>query len=63
MKKTYLKPTMQVVLLQHQHQLLVGSPLSTINTTKLSGEDVTTLSGEDEIYIDDDPVGNGFWGR
>lgn len=57
MKKTYLKPTMQVVLLQHQHQLLAGSPLSTINTT------TTNLYGEDEIFIVDDPVGNSFWGR
>ena len=51
MKKTYLKPTMQVVRLQHQHQLLAGSLLNT----------GTNLDTEDDLVIDDTP--NGIWGR
>ena len=54
MKKTYLKPTMQVVHLQHQHQLLTGSPLDSVNIN---------LDEEDDFEIDDTPAGDGFWGR
>ena len=51
MKKTYLKPTMQVVHLQHQHQLLAGSLTSTS----------TNLDEEDDFKIDDTP--QDIWGR
>ena len=51
MKKTYLKPTMQVVHLQHQHQLLAGSLTSTS----------TNLDQEEELEIDDTP--QTVWGR
>ena len=54
MKKTYLKPTMQVVHLQHQHQLLTGSPLDSVDTNLGNGDDFT---------IEDTPAGDGFWGR
>ena len=54
MKREYMKPTIQVVHLQHQHQLLAGS-LTTTSTNLGEGETLT---------IDDDtPAGNGFWGR
>lgn len=51
MKKTYLKPTIQVVHLQHQHQLLAGSLISTS----------TNLDKEDNFEIDDTP--QDIWGR
>ena len=51
MKKTYLKPTMQVVYLQYQHQLLAGSLTSTS----------TNLDQEEELEIDDTP--QTVWGR
>ena len=51
MKKTYLKPTMQAVLLQHQHQLLAGS-LRSIKTN---------LSEEDDLKIED--TSEPSWGR
>ena len=51
MKKTYLKPTMQAVLLQHQHQLLAGS-LRDIKTN---------LSEEDDLKIED--TSEPSWGR
>ena len=47
MKKTYLKPTMQVVHLQHQHQLLTGSPLDSVDIN---------LDKEDDFEIDDTPM-------
>ena len=53
MKKTYLKPTIQVVHLQHQHQLLADSLTSTS----------TNLDPVEELEIDDTPAGDGFWGR
>ena len=53
MKREYMKPTMKVVELQHQHQLLAGSLTSTS----------TNLDKEDDFEIDDNPAGNGFWGR
>ena len=31
MKKQYMKPTMQVVMLQHQHQLLAGGPYDSVS--------------------------------
>ena len=54
MKKTYLQPTMNVVELQHQHQLLAGS-ITDVQTTGLGDGDGFT--------IDDTPAGDGFWGR
>ena len=51
MKKTYLKPTMQVVHLQHQHQLLAGSLASTS----------TNLDSVEELVIEDTP--QDIWGR
>jgi len=51
MKKTYLKPTMQAVLLQHQHQLLADS-LRGIKTN---------LSEEDDLKIED--TSEPSWGR
>ena len=54
MKREYMKPTMKVVELQHQHQLLAGSPLDSVNTGLDDGDDFT---------IDDTPAGDGFWGR
>ena len=56
MKKTYLKPTMQAVLLQHQHQLLAGS-LRGIKTN-LSEDN---LSEEDDLKIED--TSEPSWGR
>ena len=54
MKREYMKPTIQVVHLQHQHQLLTGSPLDSVDIN---------LDKEDDFEIDDTPAGNGFWGR
>ena len=54
MKKEYMKPTMNVVQLQHRTMILAGS----ITTTS------TNLTGTDAIDIDEDtPAGDGFWGR
>ena len=53
MKREYMKPTMKVVELQHQHQLLAGSLTSTS----------TNLDPVEELEIDDTPAGDGFWGR
>ena len=54
MKREYMKPTMKVVELQHQHQLLTGSPLDSVDTG---------LGEEDDFTIDDTPADDGFWGR
>jgi hypothetical protein len=54
MKREYLKPTMKVVELQHQHQLLAGS----ITDVKTTG-----LGDGDDFTIDDTPAGDDFWGR
>ena len=51
MKKTYLKPDMQIVQLLHQHQLLAGSLTSTS----------TNLDPVEELEIDDTP--QDIWGR
>lgn len=52
MKKTYLKPTINITQLQHKTQLLQASRTS------------TNLASEDDLIIDDDePAGTGFWGR
>ena len=51
-KKTYQKPTMTVVTLLQQHQLLAGS-LGV----------VSNLEGDDEIGISDTPTGDNFWSR
>lgn len=55
MKKEYIKPDMKVVELQHMTQLLAGS------NNKLRGTDITGL--DDDLDIDDEEVGTGFWGR
>ena len=52
MKKTYLKPDMQIVQLQHHHQLLAGSPLDSVNTN---------LDEEDDLEINENPQSS--WGR
>ena len=53
MKREYMKPTMKVVELQHQHQLLADSLTSTS----------TNLGEGETLTIDDAPAGDGFWGR
>jgi len=53
MKKTYLKPTAQVVMLRYRHQLLADS-LHSISTD---------LPSEDAVLINTEEVGSGFWGR
>ena len=52
MKREYMKPTMKVVELQHQHQLLAGSPLDSVDIN---------LDEEDDFEIDDTP--QDIWGR
>lgn len=54
MKREYMKPTMEVVELQHQHQLLAGS---------ITGVQTTGLGDDDGFTIEDTPAGDGFWGR
>ena len=51
MKKPYLKPDMQIVQLQHQHQLLAASPPNSVNTNL----------NEDDLEIEETPQGS--WGR
>ena len=55
MKREYMKPTMKVVELQHQHQLLAGS-ITDVQTTGLDEGETLTID-------DDTPAGDGFWGR
>ncbi len=53
-KKEYQKPTVKVVELQHRTMLLSGSsPVRSVN------------AGDTGIGIDenDEPAGDGFWGR
>ena len=52
MKKKYMKPTVDVVLLQHKPMLLQASQVTTTN-----------LDPEDEIDIITNPAGTGFFGR
>ena len=52
MKREYMKPTMNVVELQHQHQLLAGS---------ITDVQTTGLGDGDDFTIDDTPAGDGFW--
>ena len=54
MKKEYITPAMQTVMLQHRHQLLSGSPLTSTGTN---------LVGDDEIGINETPADTDFWGR
>ena len=54
MKREYMKPTMKVVELQHQHQLLAES---------ITDVQTTYLDEDDDFTIDDTPAGDGFWGR
>ena len=56
MKKEYIKPGMQVVELQHKTQLLAGS-------NKLRGVKTTGIDDDDDLDIDDEEAGTGFWGR
>ena len=51
MKKTYLKPDMQIVQLLHHHQLLAGNLTSTS----------TNLDPVEEFEIEDRP--QSTWGR
>lgn len=53
-KKDYQKPAMRVELLQQQNHLLAGSNLGNVNSN---------LDPEDELLIDDTPVGFDIWGR
>jgi 5-methylcytosine-specific restriction endonuclease McrBC GTP-binding regulatory subunit McrB len=53
-KKEYMKPTVNVVVMQHRAVLLNGSPLNAIDSN---------LSEDDEFNISDDPAGEGFEGR
>ena len=53
-KKEYVKPTIRVVELQHKNCLLNSSPVGTA---------ASNLDLEDIILIEDEPVGEGFWGR
>ena len=55
MKREYMKPTMKVVELQHQHQLLAGS-ITDVQTTGLDEGETLTID-------DDTPACDGFWGR
>ncbi len=54
MKREYMKPTMKVVELQHQHQLLAES---------ITDVQTTGLDDGDDFTIDDTPASDGFWGR
>lgn len=53
-KKTYRKPTTQVVLLQHECHLLAGSEHST-DSNALSQDDYESVdwSRENDLFIDD----------
>ena len=52
MKKEYLKPTMQIVLLENRMQLLnVSSVQNNFETV------------DDYILIDNTPIGDGFYAR
>lgn len=48
-----MKPTVNVVVMQHRAVLLNGSPLNAIDSN---------LS-DDAFSISDDSAGEGFWGR
>ena len=52
MKKVYIKPQMEVVALHYQQSLL-----------NLGSSTNSNLSTEDALDIDDEEVGDGFWGR
>jgi hypothetical protein len=45
MKKKYIKPTMEVVQLQHKTMLLSGSPADQSNNNADIKEEITTGSG------------------
>lgn len=53
-KKAYIKPTLRVVELQHQHQLLIGS----VSEVQSYGTDPL-----DVLYLNNTPIGSGFLGR
>lgn len=46
MKKTYLKPTMQIVMLRQRSQLLNSSPIDDVQTTGLDPDDEFSVSDE-----------------
>jgi hypothetical protein len=46
---------MNVVKIQHKCQILAGSNLTSVQTTG--------LGDGDDFTIDDNPAGDGFWGR
>lgn len=46
MKKTYLKPTTQIVMLRQQSQLLNSSLIDEVRTTGLAKEDEFSISDE-----------------
>jgi hypothetical protein len=50
MKKTYINPTMTIVKIQTQHQMLAGSPAYGGNTTETSGN----LSRESSFWEEDE---------
>ena len=49
-----LKPTVRVVELRHRTSLLAGSLLDRTSTN---------LGSDDDIIIEDTPIGDGSWGR
>lgn len=53
-KKEYMKPTVNVVVMQHRTVLLNGSPLNAIDSN---------LSDDDAFSISDGLAGEGFWGK
>ena len=52
-KQTYIKPTMEILTIQEQEYLMAGSLTDT----------TTNLGTGDDIDLQDDEVGDGFWGR
>jgi len=53
-KKEYIKPEQQVVMLQHNTQLMADSTTLT---------DVSTTGLDDNLSLDGEEAGAGFWGR
>ena len=50
MKKTYLKPTMTVVKIQHRSRLLTGSPYDSYDNSDLNTKKGQTLADDDYIF-------------
>ncbi len=55
MKKRYVKPTVEEVLIDCCH-IICASQLESVNLTGMDDE-------HDNIDISDEDAGNGFWGR